>query len=404
MTSRILKASLGLVFVLGGLYVIVGEQLAGTSADAVINAQVTVLRAPIDGEVRFEVRSLGSRLAPEEAVATVRDPRADDGRLVDLRRAADGAASELARLEELVAVMQNAQDGYARQAEAYAEGRIRQLEARIAETNAVIEAAASRLREADATLRRAADLSRTGVQTVVDLNRSRSAFEIAGQEMEAARNRLRFLHIELTAAKSGVFLGDSYSDSLHSQQRASELAARLAELRTEIAERRRRIELLRGQMDEERIRIARFVEARVGAPAPAILWELVAGPGEYVRRAQDLSRLVDCTTTMVTASVRESLYNRLSVGDTAQFRLLGTDRVFEATVARLAGSGAESIYRSLAIGPSAEHLKRFDVALNVPALASDPALACAVGRTGRVVFASRPLDIWRRLRTEIGLF
>ena len=403
MRRRIVKALAGFVLLGAGLYVILGEQLAGTSSSAVINAQVTVLRAPIDGQVGFAVRALGARLAASEVLATVRDERADDGRLVDLRRAADVAASDLKRLEDLVTVLQDAQEGYARQADAYGEGRVRQLEARIAETNAVLEAAGSRLREADATLRRSSDLNRTGVQTVADLGRSRSAFEVAGQEVEAARNRLRYLAIELSAARQGVFLGDSYSDSPHSQQRARELAARVAELRTDIAERRRRLELLNEQVNDERVRAARFTEVRIAAPAPSILWELVAGPGEYVRRAQDLARLVDCTTTVVTASVRESLYNQLHVGDTAQFRLLGTDRVFQGTVARLAGSGAESIYRSLAIGPSAEHLKRFDVALVFPTLAADPELACAVGRTGRVVFGSRPLDFWRRVRTETGL-
>ena len=404
MRGRIAKALLGLILVLAGLYVVIGEQLAGTSTNALINAQVTVLRAPLDGEVSFAVRALGARLTPNETVATVVDPRADDSRLVELRRAADLAASELKRLEDLARVLQDAAEEYARQAEAYGEGRVRQLEARIAETTAVLEAAGSRLREADATLRRASDLSRSGVQTVADLGRSRSAFEVAGQEVEAARNRLRYLTIELSAAQRGVFLGDSYSDSPHSQQRARELGARTAELRTEIAERRRRLELLRAQIDEERVRAARFTEVRVAAPAPSILWELVAGRGEYVRRAQDIARTVDCTTTVVTASVRESLYNRLRVGDTAQFRLLGTDRSFEGTVARLAGSGAESIYRSLAIGPTAEQLKRFDVALVFPGLSADPELACAVGRTGRVVFAPRPLDFWRRLRAETGLF
>jgi hypothetical protein len=115
-------------------------------------------------------------------------------------------------------------------------------------------------------------------------------------------------------------------------------------------------------------------------------------------------RLVDCTTTIVTASVRESVYNRLKIGDAVQFRLLDDGRVFDGVVARLAGSGAETIYRSLAVGPSAEHLKRFDVAINVPALAAAPDLACAVGRTGRAVFAGRPLDGLRRLMSAFGLF
>jgi multidrug resistance efflux pump len=403
-TGRLLKVLLGLVLVVGGLYAIVGEQLAGTSASAVINAQVTVLRAPLDGEVNFAVRGLGTRLDAGEAVAAVVDPRPDDARLVELERAAGAAEAELQRLEDLAAVLSDSHRRFERQAEAYMQGRVRQLEARIAETQAVMEAAASRLREADATMRRSTDLNRTGVQSVVDLGRSRSAFEVAAQDVEASRNRLRYLAVELDAARQGVFIGDSYSDSPYSQQRARELAARLSELRTDIAERRRRIELLRAQVDDERVRAARFKEARINAPTPSVLWELVAGPGEYVRRAQDVARVVDCTTTMVTATVRESLYNRLRVGDPVQFRLLGTNEVFPGTVARLAGSGAESIYRSLAIGPSAEQLKRFDVALVVPTLGNAPELSCAVGRTGRVVFASRPLDFIRQIMTETGLF
>ncbi len=404
MKGRVIKAGLGLVLVAGALYAIVGEQLAGTSASAVINAQVTVLRATLDGKVEFAVRDLGTRLSRDEVVATVVDPRPDEARLIELQRQAAGAAAELRRLEELTVVLTATHEGYSRQAQAYGQGRVRQLEARIAETQAVLDAAASRLREADATMRRSADLNRTGVQSVVDLGRSRSAFEVATQEVEAARNRLRYLTVELEAARRGIFIGDSYSDSPHSQQRARELAARLAELRTDIEERRQRLELLRDDIDEERVRVAHFKQAQITAPSASMLWELVTGPGEYVRRAQDVARVVDCTTTMVTATVRESLYNRLRVGDTAQFRLLGTGEVFTGTVARLAGSGAESIYRSLAIGPSAEQLKRFDVALSVPALGSEPELACAVGRTGRVVFASRPLDFWRRIVTETGLF
>ncbi len=98
-----------------------------------------------------------------------------------------------------------------------------------------------------------------------------------------------------------------------------------------------------------------------------------------------------------------SPYNRLMVGDTVQFRLLSNSETYHGTVARLAGSGAQSIYRSLAIGPSEEHLKHFDVTLTIPALNADPALSCAVGRTGRVTFSAGPLQFWRRWLAEIGL-
>lgn len=130
---------------------------------------------------------------------------------------------------------------------------------------------------------------------------------------------------------------------------------------------------------------------------------MVAGQGEYVRKGQDVIRIVDCTSTVVTASVRESVYNRLKLGDAAQLRLLGVSRTFQGTVTRLAGSGAQSIYRSLAIGPSEEHLKRFDVTLVFPELNKNSELACSIGRTGRVIFSAGPLQFWRNWLAELGV-
>ncbi len=402
--NRWIKVGAGVALVGAGLYVIVGEQMAGVSADAVVNAQVVTVRAPVDGAINLQVRTLGTRVAADEPLGTITDPRPDELRLTDLRQTLAHAETDLRRLEDLINALVASRTAYAQQADDYAAGRTRQVEARLAEATAALEAAQARLREADATMRRATDLNRQGIQTAVDFNRARAGFEVSGQEVEAARNRLLYLTIEAESARRGVFLGDSYNDAPSSQQRVRELDQRIGELSAEVRERNRRIAQLEAAVAEERVRLARFREARLLSPAPGVLWEIMTGSGEYVRRAQDVLRLVDCTTTLVTASVRESVYNRLKVGDAVQFRLLGDGRVFEGVVSRLAGSGAETIYRSLAVGPSAEHLKRFDVAVSVPALAADPALACAVGRTGRAVFAGRPLDTMRRLMSQFGFF
>lgn len=252
-------------------------------------------------------------------------------------------------------------------------------------------------------MRRATDLNRSGIQTAADFNRARAGFEVGNQEVEAARNRMRYLTVEMLAARRGVFLGDSTNDVPSSQRRVSEIEQRLGELAAEVLERQRRIASLDAQIDEERVRVGLFREGQLAAPAPGLLWEIMTGNGEYVRRAQDLVRLVDCTTTVVTASVRESIYNRLSVGDPVRFRLLGDGEIFEGVISRLAGSGAETIYRHLAVGPSQEHLKRYDVTLVVPGLASDPVRGCAIGRTGRAIFTSRPLDWWRQMVANLGL-
>jgi multidrug resistance efflux pump len=403
MNRRVIRTIIGAVAVIVALVIIVGEQVAGVSSNAVINAQVLILRAPIDGEIAMQVRTLGSRVSPNEPLATLSDPRPDDARLIDLQRELRRISIDLERLQGLVAKLQPIRDSFAKQADGYARGRISQLETRLTEAVANLDGVQAKLRDTDATFRRAAELARSGTVSGAEQSRSRAAFEVSTQDLQVARQRVAYLTIELNAAKGGTFLGDSYNDTPYSQQRLRETEQRLAEYETEIRERNERISALKDQISEERVRASRFREARIVSPTTGILWELMSGGGEYVRRAQDVMRIVDCTTTLVTASVRESLYNRLHVGEPVQFRLLGDSQVYDGVIARLAGSGAETIYRSLAIGPSQEHLKRFDVAITSPALAADPANGCAVGRTGRVVFSSRPLDFWRRILSEIGL-
>ena len=403
MRRKVIRLIIGAVIILAGLFVIVGEQMAGVSSNAVINAQVLILRAPIDGEIGLQVKTLGTRVTPNQLLATLSDPRPDDIRLVDLQREARRVTIELERLQALVKDLGPVRQAFAKQAEDYARGRVSQLETRLSEAMATLDAVQARQRDTEATFRRAAELSRSGTVSGAEQSRSRAAYEVSSQDVEAARQRIAYLKIELMAARNGTFLGDSYNDTPYSQQRLRETEQRLAELETDIRERNERLVALKEQVSEERVRATRFREARIVSPTTGIMWELMSGGGEYVRRAQDVMRIVDCTTTIVTASVRESLYNRLQVGDPVQFRLLGESAVYDGVIARLAGSGAETIYRSLAIGPSQEHLKRFDVAISSPALAGDPKTACAVGRTGRVVFSSRPLDFWRRLMAEIGL-
>ena len=133
------------------------------------------------------------------------------------------------------------------------------------------------------------------------------------------------------------------------------------------------------------------------------MWDFGVDDGEYARRGQDLVRLADCRTLIVTASVTESLYDRLTIGAPVQFRLFGDDRIFDGTIIRLGGSGASALYVNLAVAPSQEHLERFDVTVSVPALSAQPDLDCAIGRTGRVIFTAGPIAKIRRFLARYGI-
>jgi multidrug resistance efflux pump len=400
---KIFRLVAGLVLLIGGLYVLVGEHFAGTSADATVNARITVVRAPIEGVVSLAVRSIGARIKAGELIADVVDDRFDTARLIDLERQLDSQRLEAKRAAAQRLALIQARDGFASQLASYQKGRVGQIEARLAEARAAQDASAARLREAEGTLRRANELNDRGVQTAANLERSRAASDVAQQELESARQRTNYLVTELAAARTGVFIGDSYNDAPFSSQRVRELDLRLAELDAEQAQHEARIAQLERQIGAERVRVNRLTSASLTTRVSGMVWDFLIDDGEYARRGQDLVRLVDCSTLIVTAGVTEALYDSLSIGFPVQFRLFGDDRVFDGTVTRLGGSGASSLYANLAVGPSAEHLQRFDVTVSVPALAAQSDLSCAIGRTGRVIFSAGPVAAMRRFFTRYGI-
>ncbi len=399
---KIFRILLGLFLLLGGLYIIIGEHFAGTSADATVNARINVIRAPIEGQVTLAVKSIGARVNAGELVADIADERFDAARLIDMEQALESQRIDLRRAEGQRQALTEARAGFASQLADYQRGRVTQIEARIAESQAAQDAASARLREADATLKRANDLNERGVQTAANLERARAAFDVAQQELESARQRGNYLATELASARSGVFIGDSYNDAPFSSQRVREIDLRLAELAAERAQVQARIEAYERQIRAERLRVNRLTSATLTSRVNGIAWDFLVDDGEYARRGQDLVKLVDCRSLIVTASVTESLYDRVVIGQPVQFRLFGDDRIFNGTVTRLGGSGASTLYANLAVGPSAEHLERYDVTLSVPDLATQPDLSCAIGRTGRVIFTGGPISSLRRFLTRYG--
>ena len=56
------------------------------------------------------------------------------------------------------------------------------------------------------------------------------------------------------------------------------------------------------------------------------IWEIMTAPGETVVRGQDLVRVLDCSGVVVTATVGETAYNQLRIGDAARFRFRGDEQ------------------------------------------------------------------------------
>lgn len=394
---RLARLTIGGLLVGLALFVIIGEHLAGASADAVINARLTTARAPIAGLLTFDAPVLGARVRAGQTLGFIDDDLANNSRLSDLADERAKAEAERARLEDTLGAVREAIDKLEERANLYRSQRLEQMKAEFTASKAAEEAWQAQIHLYQHMLNRATRLTTTGAERMSELEQAESRLQVAERELERAQAQTAAVQVSLKAAERGVFLGDGYNDAPYSEQRISELRWQESELTTALTAQIAILAAQRERLNAERLRFTRTSHATLSANVNGILWTLMTTGGERIGQGQDLFQLVDCDSTMVTLSVTESTYNTLQHGQTARFRPTGETRVFDATIIRLAGPGAEGVYRNLAVAASPRHLERFDVTLSVPGLLGDDKLRCAIGRTGRAFFEARPLDWLRRL-------
>lgn len=391
------KIIIGLLLICGALYVVLGEQLTGASANAFVNARLATIRAPIAGRLELVSRPLGAQVRLGDPLGSVEDRLVDNIRLADLEREQAEAQVDIDRLRQTIRAFETAIEALRTRAAIYREERKRQLEAQGQSAQSTTAAAEARFKFAELTRQRSARLSRRGIATAEAFEQAQSLAEVSGLELASARAQATETAVALSASERGVFLGDGFNDAPYSEQRISEIDVQRLELQAQLQGEQTALKILRDRLANERLRVNKLSAAALSANVNGALWDYLSASGEIIQRGQDVIRLIDCDSAIVTLSVSESLYNTLRVGAVAAFRFNRTSVVLQGSVIRLAGSGAANIYQNLAIAPSERHLERFDVALDVPALRDDPELRCLAGRTGRVFFETRSLGWLRRL-------
>jgi multidrug resistance efflux pump len=127
---KVLRVIVGVILLCVGLYVLIGEHFAGTSAEATVNARLYVLRAPIEGNVTLAVKNIGARVNAGELVADLVDDRFDTARLLDLERDRNTQQIELTRIAAQRKALSTSKAEFETQAGNYQRGRVRQIEAR----------------------------------------------------------------------------------------------------------------------------------------------------------------------------------------------------------------------------------------------------------------------------------
>jgi multidrug efflux pump subunit AcrA (membrane-fusion protein) len=353
----------------------------------VVNSRLVTLRAPIDGQVvsAANLSSEKSVVGQGTVILRIVNTRGDRVRLDDLRRQRAKLEHERPTLAAKLTSAQAAQKDLARQAAQFRGGRIRQLEARIAESESAIDALVARREEATAAAERSSSLVRSGSVSTVELGRLTREQTIAQRTELAARQRLEATRVELEAAREGTYLGDSYNDRPSSVQREEEMRLRVETFSADLAQVDAEIGWLSGEIGAEEFRYNNQAEAIIKLPVTGRIWEIMTASGEDVRAGQPLARVLDCSSMVVTANVTERVYNRLQIGAPARFRPADGSADINGTIVNLTGSAGAAA--NLAISPDALAKEPYRVTVSIPHR-DGGTKDCKIGRTGRVIFES----------------
>jgi multidrug resistance efflux pump len=382
--NRITKSLVALALLIAAGWMPAQRLFQISSVEALVNARLVTLRAPIEGIVSLDpaYQRAGAPAANSAQLITISNPRADNSEITRIEGSLQDTEARRDEIEAGLSFLRQTEASLARQVADFRSFRVEQLEARVAELNAAIASAEARLEIRQAESRRFEKLYSNGYLPKADIEKSRLALRLAAEARSEAMARRLGASVELDAIRRGLFVGDSYNDQPRSMQRMDEVRVEITRLEAELASQQARIVNLEHALAAEREEFSRLNSASITSPIDGQIWEVLTASGEQVVRGQELVRVLDCASPVVTAAVSEAVYNQLSVGAPAQFTFRESTQALAGRVVQLSGIAAAPA--NLAITPSALTREPYRVTVSVPELGGKS--GCLVGRTGRVVF------------------
>lgn len=312
--------------------------------NAVVTAEISTVRAPIDGEVVESSLVGGKVIGAETAKLRLRNPRSDS-------RDVDALAAEIAAVLRGIEIRQGTldwHDRYIAESEEQLGSTLSGMRLDLQLQHEIVLSDMIALKARIGYL--AAQYDRA--QRLQGSAASQANLDAAAADLEESRARLRTL--ELTAEQIEQRLAFLDRDlpladlSLH----AVTLADRLADLRierqataAELADLESRLAMLNERFDSEQ-HVHRMTSVSLEeAPPASVVWEIFAGPGANVRAGQPLFSYVDCEARLVEVSVGDSAVELISPGHAVTVNLYGGERDIPGQVISIYGSAAQVTQR-----------------------------------------------------------
>jgi multidrug resistance efflux pump len=275
--------------------------VADQSDRAVVNAPLTLLTAPIDGEIESVSKKVSNSAESGESLARISNTRLDRGTLISLQeKNADSRAkleatrqkknSDRAYVKMLDAEINNQTD----QLRAQLQAQIVGLRAKIGETDSLSGAQ-------KALVDRQSGLVARNVASMDMLKPTKQQYSAALHKSDAARAGLDQKIAQLDALEKGIYVGDDLVAIGILVQKRRDIDLDATRMEIEEKELAAIVQDKQALAAQEGQRLATLAEADVQVSRRGKILTIGTTPGRYVKAGDAVASLVDCEKRFVVA-------------------------------------------------------------------------------------------------------
>jgi multidrug resistance efflux pump len=392
---RYSKIGLTLAFLAAAAYFFHEQVWTTTSLEGTVTSPLITMRSPIDGAVTVNAATIGAPVRQHEGLFVIEAHQLDTRARVELEAKLTATQQQVLVIDRKIAELLTLRTQLQSRHQVHREATLARLETIVAETTAELNRAKAVVDRTQQEVSRATTLSSNGLIARATLDDAVLAGQQARFEVERLSAALKRLSVERTAARNGVLLGEGYGDAPYSQQRIDELTARVIEAKAERENVQQTQQELASRLGEEQRREDQIRTYAVNAPINGMVWNLHIAADGVVARNSPLADVVDCQRSFVEATVPESRYDKVQLGETVQVKLLGNSRKIPGTIHAIRGQSAVVNRENLAawLTPSrTTEAMTVSVALDPQALQQASKGVCQIGRSAKVYFGDQDDD------------
>ncbi|WP_040482837.1 HlyD family efflux transporter periplasmic adaptor subunit [Yoonia vestfoldensis] len=395
---RPVRVTLSVCLIAVGVYALIPFVLSVTSSRSVINTTVLPMTSPINGFVHGAPQEAGRWIERDELLFTVANENQNRSFLNELlterRTLAQRIDAFTVQAEDLQQLMtQLGVNVY--QYQRFTSDRIEHEIARLEADRAARQAALSSVRS---NLSRQQQLNDNGYARDVEVEDL--TFQVQGLEAEISSiaAQVRVLEADQAGLRAGTFVGIGRNDVPYSMQRADEIRILLADIAARLSEDRTRIAEIDREILIEQEQLARTERFEVRSPMPGVLWRSYIYPGAAVPSENELIVIADCETLFVDAAVSNRSVNTVMPGMQVSVRLVGSSMQFDGIVSNVYGGASmlalDRTQAAVLIDVEASEIVA-RIAIDISELPQLRENACYIGRQVSVEFPKQTMSFLR---------